>query len=48
MYWRFFGRELLQPVEIKLQVGELNFRAILLFLKDCFVKDSKATISIIN
>ena len=43
-----FVRELLQPVEIKIQVGELNFRAILLFLKYCFVKDSKATISIIN
>ena len=47
-YWMFFGRELLQPVEIKIQIGKVNFRVILLFMKHCFVKDSKATISIIN
>ena len=23
-YWMFFGRELLQPVEIKIQTGEVN------------------------
>ena len=26
-YWMFFGRELLQPVEIKIRIGEVNFRA---------------------
>ena len=46
VYWMFFGRELLQPVEIKIQTGETEL--ILLFMKHCFVKDSKATISIIN
>ena len=38
--------ELLQSVEIKIQVRKLTFRAMLLILKHCFVKDSKATISI--
>ena len=47
-YWMFFSRELLHPVKIKIQVGELTFRAILLFMKHCFDKYSKATISIIN
>ena len=47
-YWMFFGRELLQPVEIKIQTGEVNFIAKPRFMKLCFVKDSKAAISIIN
>ena len=47
-YWMFFGRELLQPVEIKIQTGKVNLERSPRFMKHCFVNDSKAAISIIN
>ena len=43
-YWMFFGRELLQPVEIKIQTGKVNLERSPRFMKHCFVKDSKAAI----